>query len=270
MSSSPQISRQDSISNSLPSFSKINTSSASASVGVSASANSAYKVPAQEETVCQKETVRISPPLHQKEIPVSTYYTNGHLKNSRNIESHAYNLKIKNLTSFDESKVINKSDWTYRRFDRVDRECQTDNYRYCEIHSRNMANDDYEMDTIGNNLYPEIHNHNNETMNDHLPSNSENFPSPPDTESKDRDLEDIDVIAPLNTELSESDNTDFISEQPRLNGSAVSNDNKIYEKSDNSKKRDDWSNKNEEEEEKDTCCTSCLLLTLNICDCVIL
>lgn len=27
-----------------------------------------------------------------------------------------------------------------------------------------MANDDYEMDTIGNNLYPEIHNHNNETM----------------------------------------------------------------------------------------------------------
>lgn len=107
-------------------------------------------------------------------------------------------------------------------------------------------------------------------QNDHLPSNSENFPSPPDTESKDRDLEDIDVIAPLNTELSESDNTDFISEQPRLNGSAVSNDNKIYEKSDNSKKRDDWSNKNEEEEEKDTCCTSCLLLTLNICDCVIL
>lgn len=108
-------------------------------------------------------------------------------------------------------------------------------------------------------------------QNDHLPSKSENFSSPPDTESKDRDLEDIDVIAPLNTELSESDSIGFISEQPRLNGSAMTNDNiKIYDKKDNSKKRDDWSNKNEEEEEKDTCCTSCLLLTLNICDCVIL
>lgn len=93
MSSSPQISRQDSISNSLPSFSKINTSSASASVGVSASANSAYKVPAQEETVCQKETVRISPPLYQKEIPVSTYYTNGHLKNSRYVTHRLLAMK---------------------------------------------------------------------------------------------------------------------------------------------------------------------------------
>lgn len=77
------------------------------------------------------------------------------------------------------------------------------------------------------------------------------------------------MIAPLNTaEFSESDNVDFISEQPRLNGSAMSNDNKIYENNDdNTKKKDDRPDKDEEEEEKDSCCTSCLLLTLNICDC---
>lgn len=85
MSSSPQISGQDGISNSLPSFSKIHASSVGPSVSSrpSTSAYSAYKLPAQEETVFQKETVRISPPLHQKEIPVSTYHTNGNIRNSR-------------------------------------------------------------------------------------------------------------------------------------------------------------------------------------------
>lgn len=46
----------------------------------------------------------------------------------------------------------------------MDRECQTENYRYCEIHSNNMANDDYEMETVNSrsNLYPEIRSQNNE------------------------------------------------------------------------------------------------------------
>lgn len=115
-SSSPQISRRDGASNSLQSFSKISASSASASASTSASAsasadasayNSAYKLPAQEETVFQKETVRISPPSHQKQIPVSTYYANGHLKNSRYLFTYIW-------TSLVWSPVVNRKQFLPR------------------------------------------------------------------------------------------------------------------------------------------------------------
>lgn len=99
-------------------------------------------------------------------------------------------------------------------------------------------------------------------MDNSCKSNTDFVVAGADTESRDRELEHVDVIIAESKFASEASEDVIVkaSDEPKQNGSVrdAKNNSKID------------SVNLEKDEEEESCCVNCLYITLNVCDCVIL